>query len=207
MSEMMTTKNILVIGASGLTGQAIVTEALQRGLGVTAYVRDKAKAAGLPSSVRVMQGDGRDAAALGPALTGIDAVVIPAGGRKDPVSAEIVKTVVPLMQKNSILRLIVLSAYGAVDGRGFYGWVMKTAARPVVADKTAMEQVLRNSGLDWTAVRPGILTDGAATRSVTAAENAVLKGMPRISRADVAAFIVDELEHPKFVRRSPVISV
>ena len=203
----MATTNILVIGASGRTGTAIVREAVRRGLGVTAYVRDKAKATGLPSSVRVVQGDGRNPAALGPALAGIHAVVIPAGGRKDPVTAEIVRVVVPLMKKNGIQRLVVLSAYGAVDSRGFYGWVMKTAAKSVVFDKTEMERTLRNSGLEWTAVRPGILTDGAATGSVTAAENAVLKGMPRISRADVAAFVVDELEHPKFIRRSPVISV
>jgi uncharacterized protein YbjT (DUF2867 family) len=202
----VTVKTILVIGAAGFTGAAIVGEALRRGIGVVAYVRDKAKAAGLPAGVRVVEGDGRDAAALAPALAGVDAVVIPAGGRKDPVSAEIVKTAIPLLKQRGIGRLVAVSAYGAVDGRGFYAWVMKTAAKPVVADKVAMEQALRTSGLEWTAVRPGILTNGSPTGAVKAVDNAVLKGMPRISRADVAGFILDELQSPKFVGRAPVLS-
>ena len=177
----MATRNILVIGASGKTGAAIVAEALRRGIGVVGYVRSTARAGALPAEVRLIEGDGRDAAALAPAFAGVDAVVIPAGGRKDPVSAEIARTAIPLLKQNGIKRLIALSAYGAVDGRGFYGWMMRTHAKAVVDDKVAMEQALRGSGLEWTAVRPGILTDGKATGTATAADGAVLKGMPQIS--------------------------
>lgn len=202
----MTVSSILVIGAAGKTGAAIVAEAMRRGLRITALVRDKTKATSLPPGVAVVEGDGRNAAALAAALKGVDAVVIPAGGRKDPVSAQIVKAVIPLMTDRSIRRLVVLSAYGTVDGRGFYGWLMNTAAKAVVTDKVEMEQALRTSGLDWTAVRPGVLTDGKPTGSVVARENAVLKGMPQISRADVATFILDELKTPRFVGGAPVLS-
>ena len=56
-------------------------------------------------------------------------------------------------------------------------------------------------------MRPGILTDAPATGKVQAGENVVLEGMPQISRADVAAFILGELETPRFTRKSPVVSV
>ncbi|MEQ1768779.1 MAG: NAD(P)H-binding protein [Devosia sp.] len=203
----MTPSSILVIGGAGKTGAAIVAEAIRRGLRVTVLVRDKAKASALPPGVGVVEGDGRNASALASALKGMDAVVIPAGGRKDPVSAQVVAAVLPLMKQQGIKRLVALSAYGAVDGRGFYGWLMKTAAKAVVADKVEMERILRASDLDWTAVRPGVLTDGRATGSVTAREDAVLKGMPQISRSDLASFILDELERPRFIGRAPVISV
>jgi uncharacterized protein YbjT (DUF2867 family) len=111
------------------------------------------------------------------------------------------------MGKLGIKRLIVLSAYGALDGAGFYRWMMQTLAKPVSADKAETERLLRASGVDWTAVRPGILTDGAATGKGRAGENVVLKGMPQVSRADVAAFVMGELETPRFVRKSPVVYV
>lgn len=198
---------VLVIGASGKSGTAIVAAALAAGHTVHGLVRNRSKAAHLPGPVILFDGDGRDPAALEPALAGVDAVIVPAGGLKDPVTAEIIRALEPLLARHGIGRIIVLSAYGAIDGRGFYGWLMRTSAAAVVTDKAETERLLRASKLDWTAVRPGVLTDGPATGRVKAAEHAVLKGLPRISRADVASFIIGELAQPRFVRRSPVVSI
>lgn len=198
---------LLIVGASGKMGTALVTAALAAGHRVNALVRSRAKAAHLPAGVTIFEGDGRDGGALAAALKGTDAVVIPAGGRKEPVTAQVVGAALPAMGRLGIKRLIVLSAYGALDGAGFYRWMMQTLAKAVSVDKVETERLLRASSADWTAVRPGILTDGPATGKVRAGENVVLKGMPQVSRADVAAFVMGELDTPRFVRKSPVVYV
>lgn len=198
---------LLIVGASGKMGTALVTAALAAGYDVNALVRSRARAAHLPKGVAIFEGDGRDAAALEAALLGVDAAIIPAGGRKEPVTAQVVGAALPVLGKLGIKRLIVLSAYGALDGAGFYRWMMQTLAKPVSADKVETERLLRASNTDWTAVRPGILTDGPLSGKVQAGENVTLKGMPQVSRADVAAFILGEYASPRFVRKSPAVYV
>lgn len=198
---------IVVVGAAGKSGREIVKEALARGVGVTAYVRSRAKAEGLPAEVTIVEGDGRDASALSRALPGHDAVVVTSGGRSETVSAEVARAVVAAMTQAGLQRLIQYSAYGANDGAGIYRFVMQTLASKVAADKIALEKVLADSGLDWTAVRPGVLTDGGKSGKMRAGTGVVLKGFPQISRADVAQFVLDELQSPRFVRAAPVVYV
>lgn len=198
---------LLIVGASGKMGTALVTAAIAAGYEVSALVRSRARAAHLPKGVTVFEGDGRNAAALEAALAGVDAAIIPAGGRKEPVTAQIVGAALPVMGALGIKRLVVLSAYGALDGSGFYRWMMQTLAKPVSADKVETERLLRASATDWTAVRPGILTDGPLSGKVRAGENVTLKGMPQVSRADVAAFILGEFASPRFIKKSPVVYV
>lgn len=197
----------VVVGAAGKSGRQVVTEAVQRGIGVTAYVRSAARAEALPAGVTILEGDGRDIAALKAAIAGHDAVVVTAGGRKEPVSGEITQAVIAAMQATGVKRLIAYSAYGAVDGRGFYAWIMRSAAGKIVADKVQQERALAASGLDWTAVRPGVLTDGPKTGKVAAAVDLVLPGFPQISRSDVAAFTIDELQSPRFIGKAVVVHV
>lgn len=203
----MATNRIVVVGAAGKSGREIVREALARGVGVTAYVRSKAKAEGLPAGVAIVEGDGKDAPALARALPGHDAVVVTAGGRTETVSAEVARSVIAAMQQAGLSRLIQYSAYGANDGKGLYRFVMQTLASRVAADKIELEKVLAASGLDWTAVRPGVLTDGGKSGRMSAGTEVVLKGFPQISRADVAQFVLDELLAPRFVKASPVVYV
>ena len=198
---------LLIVGASGKMGTALVTAALAAGYKVNALVRSRTRAAHLPAGVTIFEGDGRNAGVLEAALAGVDAAIIPAGGRKEPVTAQVVGAALPVLARLGVTRLIVLSAYGALDGRGFYRWMMQNLAKAVSADKVETERLLRASATDWTAVRPGILTDGPAGGKVQAGENVVLKGMPQISRADVAAFILGELKQARFVRKSPVVYV
>lgn len=197
--------SIIVIGGAGKLGRAVTEEALRRGHSVTTHVRSRAKAADLPSGVSIIEGDGRDRASLAAAIPGHDAVVVTGGGRSDPVSSDIVKAAIAAMQQAGIRRLIAVSAYGAVDPRGFYGWMLSTMTPKLASDKQQMEAALRASGLDWTAVRPPVLNDGPASGELEARAGAVLRGMPAISRADTAAFIIDEIEKPGFVGAAPVI--
>lgn len=197
--------SIIVIGGAGKLGRAIVEAAVRQGIDVTAHVRSAAKASGLPAGVRIVEGDGLDAASLASAIPGHDAVVITAGGLRGTVSSEVTRNAIAAMQPAGIRRLIAVSAYGAVDPKGFYGWLIKTMSPQLGADKQAMEAALRTSNLDWTAVRPPILNDGPATGELEAREGVVLRGMPAVSRTDTAAFIVGEVLAPRFVRGAPVI--
>lgn len=197
--------SIIVIGGAGKLGKAIVEEAVRRGMTVTAHVRSRAKAAGLPAGVTIVEGDGRDAASLAAAIPGHDAVISTAFSMQGGVSTDVVKAAIPAMKQAGVRRLIAVSAYGAVEPKGFYGWILKTMAPKLRTDKTEMEATLRSSGLDWTSVQPPGLNDGAATGKVEARVGATLKGFPSMPRADVASFILDEIEHPRFVGQVPVV--
>lgn len=203
----MAVGRIVVVGAAGKSGTAIVKEALARGVGVTAYVRSRSKAEALPAGVTIIEGDGKDTATLARALPGHDAVVVTSGGREETVSADVARAVTAAMKQAGLTRLIQYSAYGANDGAGLYRWVMQNLAKKVAIDKIELETVLAASGLDWTAVRPGVLTDGGKSGKMRAGTNVLLKGFPQISRADVAAFVLDELETPHFVKAAPVVYV
>ena len=74
------------------------------------------------------------------------------------------------------------------------------------ADKEAAEEDLRRSGLDWTIVRPVMLTDGPLTARYRAAERLQLAGIPRISRADVAHFVVSQLGSADYLHKAVVLS-
>src|SRR6218665_3092688 len=98
---------LLIVGAAGKMGTALVTAALAAGHEVNALVRSRAKATHLPPGIGLFEGDGRDAGALETALAGVDAAIIPAGGRKDPVTAQIVAAALPVLERHAIRRLIV----------------------------------------------------------------------------------------------------
>jgi uncharacterized protein YbjT (DUF2867 family) len=190
---------VLVIGAGGKLGTAIVTTALARGWEVTGIVRDRTKAGHLPAAVKIVEGDGRDAKVLQQAVPGHDAVVVPAGGRVSPVSSDVIRALLPVMKSAGVGRLIAISAYGTAGERGFYPWVMRTAAKAVVTDKAEMERLIRESqGIEWTIVRPGVLNDKAA-EGYRAGENLALSGFPQMSRADVAGFVADEISGNRYV--------
>jgi putative NADH-flavin reductase len=74
------------------------------------------------------------------------------------------------------------------------------------ADKAAAEQLLRASSLDWTLVYPVLLTDGPHTGAYSSAVSTKMTGMPRISRADVADFIVSQVHSSAFSRTVAVLS-
>lgn len=199
--------SILVIGGAGKLGKAIVEEAVRRGMTVTAHVRsaEKARAANLPAGVRIVEGDGRDSASLAAVMAGQDAVISTAFSMQGSVSTDVAKAAIAAMKPAGVRRLIAVSAYGTGSEKGFYAWVARTMLPKLGPDKREMEQTLRQSGLDWTSVQPPGLNNGPATGAVEAREGVTLKGFPSMSRADVAAFILDEVEHPRFVGRVPVI--
>ena len=202
--------NILIFGASGQTGRAVVREALARGHGISAFVRDPARLGTVDPAVHVIRGNVGDAAAVAQAVPGHDAVVSTLGVGSplahDPVVIEGVRHILDAMQAATMRRLIYQSFIGVRESRAAVGFLLRFIApvplRYEIADHEAKEALVTASGIDWTIVRPPKLTNGPRSRGYRAGEDLTTRTpLPTLSRADVAHFIVDELEAPRFLRR------
>ena len=192
--------NILVIGAAGKTGEAIVKQALGQGHTVTAFVHT-AKDFDIPGAC-VIEGDILDAALVQTAVAGQDAVLDALGGhtpwKESSLETNAARNIIGAMKTHNVKRLMIVSAIG-VGGTGDLvpGWyerlIIPTLLKGAMADKERMEPVVETSGLDWTLVRAGHLVDGEPTGKITFFEPGQGQTAHKITRADVAAFMLDAL--------------
>ena len=161
---------VTVFGATGRTGREVVARALAAGMEVTAYVRDPARLDPGSPGVAVVTGTLLDDARLADALAGRDAAVSALGVgrplRTDPEVVEGVRRIVAAMEAAGVGRLVYLSFVGVRDSRPRSGLVIRHVLSRVVrneaADHERKEAIVRASGLDWTIVRPPLLTSGPA---------------------------------------------
>jgi uncharacterized protein YbjT (DUF2867 family) len=206
---------ILVLGATGGTGRLIVREAVARGHGVVALVRSKANATGL-AGAELIEGDGRDEAALTRAIAGCDAVISSLGTGISPfrevtLLSTATRALVSVMMRQKINRLVCITGMGAGDSRGhgglLYDWLfLPLLLRKVYADKDRQEDAIRASTLDWVIVRPTVLNDEPARGHIQALTD--LSGVHggKISRADVADFVVQQLTADTWLRKAPLVT-
>jgi uncharacterized protein YbjT (DUF2867 family) len=209
---------ILVLGASGGVGQWVTRLAADRHQ-VTALVRPTA-ALDAPNSVGVRRGDPLDPATLDAAVVGQDAVVSCLGLRragKSPwaplrspadLTARVTAALVRAMAAHEVRRLVVVSAGGVGDSFDRLTWPVKrlvTAGNVAVAyrDLAAMERVLAASALDWLAVRPVTLVDGAPSGAAREVDRYALTSTVR--RADVADWMVRAAEGEALGGRAPML--
>ena len=195
---------VIVFGASGRTGRLLVDGALARGHDVTAFVRAPDKLGVPRDHVRVVRGDVLDGGAVSDAVDGQEAALVALGvamKKGDPaVNAQGTLNVIRSMQRYDVRRLVVLSAGGTQQGPDpNLPWAFERVVKPLFlrhafADLRRMETSVRQSELDWTIVRAsGGLTDGPARGEYRAEPGYSLPGGRKIARADVAAFMLDEL--------------
>jgi putative NADH-flavin reductase len=206
---------LLLFGATGPTGSQVAKQALERGHTVTAFVRDPAKLSIKHERLRVVTGDTtRNESAIAETVRGQDAVVSALGRRttlnSDHLIERSLRAIVPAMERAGVRRLVLLSAFGVGDSHHeaplLPRIMYRLLLRDIFADKKAGEDRVRQSSLDWTFVYPVLLTDGPLTGQYRAGERLELHGMPKISRADVAHFIVTELEQGAYVRKTAALS-
>jgi uncharacterized protein YbjT (DUF2867 family) len=196
--------NLVVLGATGRTGRLVAEQALAAGHTVTALVRSPQKLAIIDPNLRVIAGAATDVAAVTRALEGADVVISTLGGTGSVIT-DSTSAIVEAAQKAGIRRVLVLSSFfverdslNAVS-RLLTGLAMGSMIR----DKTAGEQLLRESGLDWTIVYASLLRDGPANGSVAVLPEGARRGMAqRIARADVAAWMVETARTGQHSRRS-----
>jgi uncharacterized protein YbjT (DUF2867 family) len=200
--------NLVVLGASGRTGRLVVEQALGAGHTVTALVRSPEKLAMRSSNFRLVTGEATDPSAVARALEDADAVISTLGG-SGSVIADSTSAIVAAAGQTGVSRVVVLSSWlverdrmGAVT-RLLTGLAMSS----MIKDKSAGEQVLRKSELDWTIAYASPLSDAPASGSVVElAEDAKRTMSQKISRADVAMWLVQAAVDGQPSRRSVGIS-
>ena len=206
---------LTVFGATGGTGQALVAQALQQGHEVVAFVRDPGKFTITDTRLRVVQGDiTENASRVGEAIRGQDAVISALGRRNSFKSADLIsrsmRAIVPAMEHQGVRRLIVVSAFGVGESYHYAPLIPRIMFRlllgDIFADKKAGEDYVRQSSLDWTLVYPVLLTNGARTGKYRVGERLDLHGVPKISRADVADFVVTQLQDGTYRHKIALIS-
>lgn len=189
---------IVVVGAGGGTGRLVVDEGLRRGHELVAVSRC---GSGRPDVTDVLA-DATDPTALAEAFrVPPDAVVVAVGGASgNPRNrTTVTRAVLDALPDGARPRLVVQSSIGAGDSMRFLPPLMRPVASlglgKALADHTEQEALVTGSGLPWTVVRPGQLTDKpAGDKAVALTEPA--RFVPVISRADVARLILDLLADP-----------
>ncbi|QGM47920.1 SDR family NAD(P)-dependent oxidoreductase [Methylocystis heyeri] len=205
---------ILVVGASRGIGLEVVREALERGHEVTALLRDPAKLAMSHPNLNKVQGDVGNLADLRAAVVGRDAICscVGIGPTRKPVDifSRGARNILAALEGAPKARFVSVTGVGAGDSRGHGGFLYDKIFQPLLlrtiyADKDREEELIKASSANWMIVRPGFLTDGPRTRHYRALVdiNGVTAG--KISRADVADFIVDQLERPTFFGQTPLL--
>ena len=208
---------LLVIGASGGIGLEVVKQALSRGHEVRAFARSA-------DSIRLSNArlDKRNGSALkvsdiASAMTGVDAVILTLGVRAGPgmvlgpidLFSRATQIVIDAMKKERVKRLICVTGFGAGDSRSKLGPLQAMFFQLLLGrayeDKDVQEVMVRKSGLDWIIVRPVVLTNGPKTCRYKVLDNPKDWKSGTISRADVADFLVKQVQAPAYLGKTPVL--
>jgi putative NADH-flavin reductase len=201
----MDPKRLFLLGATGGIGRALIDQALARGHTVTAFVRSPEKLGAKPEGLTVLKGDPRSPAELRAALPGHDAVLSalgPPGPGRTTINSDCARSAVEAMGVAGVRRLLIVSVAVLFEDQGPLFWLFrKTLLRNITQDSAEMERVVVGSGLDWTIVRPPSLTNGPQTGRYAVEDDRMPRGGRSVSRADVAQFLLDELERGIHVRR------
>jgi putative NADH-flavin reductase len=204
---------VLIIGATGATGKILMREALEQGHEVTALARNPSAVVSEDHRLRVLQGNALDESSLEAAVAGQDAVLSALGTRSTrptTLFSESTHNVIGAMDKHGVRRLVCITGIGVGDSKGHVGFFYDRIIRPFVVrnvyeDKERQEEAIEQSDLEWVIVRPAQLTDEPARGEY----KVYLKGSytaTKISRADVAAFMLAQLTDDTYVHKTPVIS-
>lgn len=207
--------NLLVIGASRGIGFELVRQGLAAGHYVTVVVRNPARLPLRHRHLRIITGDIRDAHAVGSAMEAQDAVCITIGInptlRRVSVFSKGTENVIKAMKEQGVKRLIGVTGIGAGDSARHGGLLYDKLVKPLLLgtiydDKNCQEKLISESGLEWIIVRPGFLTNGSKTgeyRILTHLDN---EKAGKISRADVADFILQQAAQMRYKGQTPLLT-
>lgn len=207
--------HVLVIGASGGIGRETLSAALDAGHRVRAFSRSANEIDLENSYLKKHSGDAMNEAGIDAALDGIDVVVQTLGIGADELFKSVnlfsksTRILIAAMQRRNVRRLIVVTGFGAGDSREAIGCLQRIPFRLFLGraynDKDVQERLIKESGLDWTIVRPGILTKGARTGRYRVLVEPSQWRNGVISRADVADFIVRSIDDDGRAQQAPVL--
>lgn len=206
---------IAVIGATRGIGLALTKLALEQGHEVTVLLRDPTRMALTHPNLHLAIGDIRNQASINAALEGKDAVctcigVAPSRKPIDTFSLG-ARNVLTALKASPEMKFVAVTGIGAGDSRGHGGFFYDKLLQPLLLkamydDKDREEALIKSSDANWIIVRPGMLTNGAHTgkyRVLTDMRN-VTAG--KISRSDVADYILQQLANPTHFKQTPLVT-
>jgi putative NADH-flavin reductase len=203
-------ERILIVGATGGTGRQLVAQALERGYTVTALVRNPSRLTVEHPRLTIVQGDVLDYDSVDRAVRGQEAVLSALGHKQyfypTRTLSEGTGNLLRAMETHGARRFVCESSLGIGDSVGRMGLYYTLFVIPVVLpfyfwDKTRQEKVIAKSAAEWVIVRPGVLTNDSRRGSYRHGRRVgSLLWTVRISRADVADFMLNELSGDAYLR-------
>lgn len=202
---------ILLIGGTGKTGKQILKQGLEGGHQITSIVRNPKNIKISNPNLTVVKGNVLDPSSLAQSFQGHQVVISALGHKKFFIKTTILSrgtgNIIRAMQQHQIRRFICITSLGINDSRFKLGLYYSLFVIPFIIlfyflDKEKQERLIQQSDLDWTIVRPGQLTNGQKRGRYKHGKGLgsyILTKM--ISRADVAHFILDEMETNAYVRK------
>ena len=205
--------NLLIIGGTGKTGQELVKQGLAQGHVITVLVRNPDKLKFDNPRLKIIKGNVLDPNSVETAIQGQDAVLSALGHKrffiKTNILSEGTKNIINAMEKAHIRRFICITSLGINDSRFRLGLYYSLFVIPFILffyflDKSKQEKIIKQSGLDWTIVRPGQLTNGKKRTKYKHGTNVghyIFTKM--ISRADVAHFMLNQIQDKTYLHKTP----
>lgn len=205
--------SIVVFGANGPTGRLLVSDALAAGHQVIAVTRRPDKFPQQHPNLTVARADVLDASAVEGIVSGADAILSTLGapyGRKQVAVYSVgVRNILTAMERHQVRRLVVVSS-SATDPKpyadaGFFfnrvvqPFVVNVLGKTVYEDMRRMEELIRNSEVDWTIVRPSGLFDADFVSDYELAENHIAGRFT--ARSDLAAAMLAQIDDERYVRK------
>lgn len=199
-------RRVLVVGASGGTGRAVVERLLADGHRVTAFSRSASRLRRQFAHVETINGDVTSASDVDRAVAGHDAVVVTVGIAENPFRVRLfgpartpidvrsrgTRNVVEAMRRHGVRRLVVQSSYGVGESRDLLGLsdrlFFRLVLAPQIRDTEVQERVVRSSTLDWVLVQPVHLTDATDGGEPFVSTTGQTGGM-KVARSSVARVV------------------
>jgi putative NADH-flavin reductase len=207
---------ITIFGATGKVGRHLVDQALDRGDEVTAFVRDASKLTSHPRErLKVVQGDVLVPKDVEQAVVGKDAVLSVLGHTKTSpkdVLSEGTKNIVAAMKELGVRRLVSLTGAGVRDPKDepklidrAIGSLLKLLQRDLLEDSIEQAQAIRESDLEWVIVRAPVLNEGEKKGGYRIGYVGKESGT-KLSRADVADFMLKQTVDDTYLHQAPMVS-
>lgn len=206
---------VLIVGASKGIGLETTRQALAAGHVVRAFARSAASIDISDPRLEKIPGDALQSQDVEAALIGMDVVIQTLGvGLGDlfrPIQlfSDATRVLITAMQPQRVARVISVTGFGAGDSQASISCLQRVPFRLVFGrayeDKSVQERLIKESGLEWTIARPGVLTGRRRTGRYKVLADASQWRNGMISRADVADFLVRQIEDRTYVRQAPVL--
>lgn len=206
---------LLIIGASRGVGKALMQEALEENHQVRVLARNPDKIESVDARLDLVQGDVRDLKSVTDAAQDMEIICscigVPITFKAVDLFSVAATNLVTVVEQKPTLKLIAVTGIGAGDSKGHGGFLYDRIFKPlflktIYEDKDREEEIIAASDIDWLIVRPAGLTNGSRTgkyRVITDLEGTVAR---RISRLDVADFILSQMLRPTQFGKTPLIT-